>query len=123
MSLAVVLSSIQVNVRFCSVPPQIRGRLWGWSEASYLSTPSTNRTKGFATRRLFRVLPCREGTIHLQIPMSSPGFEPSLYEIAVSVANHYTGRTTVIILNVFLIAGTTTYFKRIKFLTVEKYSA
>ncbi|GFU57784.1 hypothetical protein TNCV_1281331 [Trichonephila clavipes] len=40
-------------------------------------TSSTNHTRGLAARRLFRVPPCREGTIHLQTSMSSPGFEPS----------------------------------------------
>ncbi|GFW72377.1 uncharacterized protein TNCV_704141 [Trichonephila clavipes] len=35
--------------------------------------------------------PCRKGTIHLQTSMSSPGFEPSPYGTAVSIANHYTG--------------------------------
>ncbi|GFY34191.1 hypothetical protein TNCV_2504941 [Trichonephila clavipes] len=35
--------------------------------------------------------PCREGTIHLQTSMSSPGFEPRPYGTAVSVTNHYTG--------------------------------
>ncbi|GFV85289.1 hypothetical protein TNCV_929191 [Trichonephila clavipes] len=31
-----------------------------------LSPPSTNLTRGLAARRLFRVLPCHEGSIHLQ---------------------------------------------------------
>ncbi|GFU40270.1 hypothetical protein TNCV_1733701 [Trichonephila clavipes] len=48
----------------------------GWSEASHLSSPSTNLTRGVVDRRLFRVPPCRAGTIHLQTSMSSPGFEP-----------------------------------------------
>ncbi|GFT11237.1 hypothetical protein TNCV_1143751 [Trichonephila clavipes] len=74
---------------------QFRGRtLWGWSEASRLSSPSINLTRGIAARRLFRVPSCRAGTIHLQTSMSSPGFEPSPYGTAVSVANHYTGWTT-----------------------------
>ncbi|GFX58028.1 hypothetical protein TNCV_4047861 [Trichonephila clavipes] len=47
-----------------------------------------------AARRLFKVPPCHEGTIHLQTSMSSPGFEPRLNDTAVSVANHYTGWTT-----------------------------
>ncbi|GFU36189.1 hypothetical protein TNCV_191941 [Trichonephila clavipes] len=84
---------MQVTVRFGSVPPQFRGRtLWGWSEASHLS--STYHTRGLAARRLFRVLPCRKDTIHLQTSMSSPGFEPSPYGTTVSVANHYTGWVT-----------------------------
>ncbi|GFW83060.1 hypothetical protein TNCV_4604871 [Trichonephila clavipes] len=44
--------------------------------------------------RLIKVPPCREGTIHLQTSMSSPGFEPSPNGTAVSVANHYTGWET-----------------------------
>ncbi|GFV14459.1 hypothetical protein TNCV_165861 [Trichonephila clavipes] len=56
--------------------------------------PSTNHTRGLAARRLISVLPCRKGTIHLQTSMSSPGFEPSPYGTAVSVANHYTGWAT-----------------------------
>ncbi|GFS89531.1 hypothetical protein TNCV_1810271 [Trichonephila clavipes] len=43
-----------------------------------------------AARWLFKVPPCREGTMHLQTSMSSPGFEPSPNDTAVSVANHYT---------------------------------
>ncbi|GFX68613.1 hypothetical protein TNCV_1800261 [Trichonephila clavipes] len=50
---------MQVTVRFGSVPPQFRGRTpWGWSEASHLSSPSTNLTRGLAARRQFRVPPC-----------------------------------------------------------------
>ncbi|GFT75316.1 hypothetical protein TNCV_967721 [Trichonephila clavipes] len=54
-------------------------------------SPSTKHTRGLAARWLFRVPQCRKGTIHLQTPLSSPGFEPSPYGIAVSVANLYTG--------------------------------
>ncbi|GFU87975.1 hypothetical protein TNCV_1335441 [Trichonephila clavipes] len=65
LSLAVALGTIQVTVRFSSVPPQFRGRIpWGWSKASHLSSPSTSLTRGLAARSLFRVPPCREGTIH-----------------------------------------------------------
>ncbi|GFV20211.1 hypothetical protein TNCV_4195091 [Trichonephila clavipes] len=86
-----------MTVRFGSVRPQFRGKtLWGWSEASYLSSFSTNHIRGFAARRLFRVPTCRKGTIHLQISMSSPGFEPGLYGTTVSVANRYTGRTPLL---------------------------
>ncbi|GFX73125.1 hypothetical protein TNCV_4502041 [Trichonephila clavipes] len=42
------------------------------------------------TRRLFRVLPCLKGTMHLQTSMSSPGFEPRPYSTADNVTNHYT---------------------------------
>ncbi|GFY14248.1 hypothetical protein TNCV_3614371 [Trichonephila clavipes] len=86
---------MQVTVRFCSVLPQFRGiKPWGWSGASHISSPSTNHTRGLAARRLFRVPPCRKVTIHLQSSMSSSGFEPSPYGIAVSVSNHYTGWAT-----------------------------
>ncbi|GFV02397.1 uncharacterized protein TNCV_1023251 [Trichonephila clavipes] len=95
LSLALALSTMQVTMCFFSVPPQFRGRKpWGWSGASHLSSPSINHTRGLAARRLFRVPPCRKGTIHLQTSMSSPGFEPSPYGIAVSVANHHTGWAT-----------------------------
>ncbi|GFT75572.1 hypothetical protein TNCV_1135401 [Trichonephila clavipes] len=71
-----------VTVRFCSVPPQLRGRTpWGWSG------PSTNLTRGLAARKLFKVPPCRESTTHLQTSMPSPGFEHRPYGAAVSVTN------------------------------------
>ncbi|GFT74053.1 hypothetical protein TNCV_3707861 [Trichonephila clavipes] len=54
---------------------------------------------GLEARRLFRLPPCREGTIHLQTSMSSQGFEPIPYGTVVSVANHYTGWVTVSYLN------------------------
>ncbi|GFT05267.1 hypothetical protein TNCV_123031 [Trichonephila clavipes] len=63
----------------------------GGKRPPHLSSPSINLTRGLAARRLFRVPPCHAGTIHLQTSMSSPGFEPSLYGTAVSVANHNTG--------------------------------
>ncbi|GFX91639.1 hypothetical protein TNCV_3682251 [Trichonephila clavipes] len=86
---------MQMTERFSLVSPQFRGRTpWGWSGAYHLSSPSTNLTRGLAARRLFKVLPCREGTMHSQISMSSPGFEPSPNGTAVSVANHYTGWAT-----------------------------
>ncbi|GFV62119.1 hypothetical protein TNCV_4109221 [Trichonephila clavipes] len=59
--------------------PILRENSWGWSGA-------TDLTRGLAALRLFRVAPCRKGTIHLQASMSSPGFEPSPYGTAVSVA-------------------------------------
>ncbi|GFU74575.1 hypothetical protein TNCV_5138961 [Trichonephila clavipes] len=57
---------------------------------TYLPLPSTTRED----LRLFRVPPCRKDTLHSQTSMTSPGFEPSPYGIAVSVANHYTGWAT-----------------------------
>ncbi|GFV55143.1 uncharacterized protein TNCV_2623641 [Trichonephila clavipes] len=78
-----------VTERFSSVSPQFRGRTpWG------CQGPPTNLTSGLAARRLFKVPPCREGTIHLQTSMSSTGFERSPNGTAVSVANHYTGWAT-----------------------------
>ncbi|GFW43829.1 hypothetical protein TNCV_2854621 [Trichonephila clavipes] len=92
MSLAVALSTIQVTERFNSVSPQFRRRtFWGWSGASHLSSSSTNLTRGLVAQLLFKVPPCREVTIHSQISMPSPGFEPSPICSALSVANHYTG--------------------------------
>ncbi|GFV23563.1 uncharacterized protein TNCV_1906911 [Trichonephila clavipes] len=61
---------------------------------SHLSSSATNLTRGHAARRLLRVRPCHEDTIHLQTSMSSPGFEPRPYGTAVSVANHCTGWAT-----------------------------
>ncbi|GFW23038.1 hypothetical protein TNCV_3801391 [Trichonephila clavipes] len=52
--------------------------------------PSNNLMRGLVTQRLFRVLPCREGIIHLQTPMPSPGFEPRPYGTTV----HCTGWAT-----------------------------
>ncbi|GFX32071.1 hypothetical protein TNCV_4099201 [Trichonephila clavipes] len=66
--------------------------LWRWSKASHLPSPSTNLTRGLATRRLFSEPPCRKGTIHLQTSMPSLGFEPNPNGIAVSATNHYTRR-------------------------------
>ncbi|GFX30642.1 hypothetical protein TNCV_4861661 [Trichonephila clavipes] len=82
---------MQVTVRFGSVPPQFRGRtLWGWSEKSRtsLSLPPTTR-EDLRLDGYFRVPICR-----IQTAMSSPGFEPSPYCTAVSIANHYTGWAT-----------------------------
>ncbi|GFV99285.1 hypothetical protein TNCV_1512571 [Trichonephila clavipes] len=54
--LALALSTMQVTVRFCSVPPQSSGRKpWTCQGTSHLSSPSTNHTRGLAARRLFRV--------------------------------------------------------------------
>ncbi|GFS87283.1 myosin-I heavy chain [Trichonephila clavipes] len=52
--------------------------------------PPTNLTRGIAARRLFRVPPCRTGTIHVQTSLPSPGFEPRSYCTTVGVTNHYT---------------------------------
>ncbi|GFV29391.1 hypothetical protein TNCV_438101 [Trichonephila clavipes] len=97
---AVALSTIQVgdSTIWLVSTPILREDTRGWSGASHLSTPSTNHTRGLAARRLFRVPPCCKGIIHLQTSMSTPEFKPSLYGTAVSVANHYTGWATKMML-------------------------
>ncbi|GFX46455.1 hypothetical protein TNCV_239171 [Trichonephila clavipes] len=55
------------------------------------SSPSTNLSRGFAVRWLFRVPPGRKSAIHLQTSRPSPGIEPRPYDTAVSVSNIYTG--------------------------------
>ncbi|GFT23202.1 hypothetical protein TNCV_1859111 [Trichonephila clavipes] len=86
---------MQVTVHFSSVQLKYRGRKpWG------SQGPPTNHTRGLAAGRLFRVPPCRKGTVHLETPMSSPGFEPCPYGSAVSVANHYTGWATTPHMNI-----------------------
>ncbi|GFW44676.1 hypothetical protein TNCV_4482211 [Trichonephila clavipes] len=89
-------STLQVTERFSSVSPHFSGRKpCGWLWSSHLSSLSINLTRGLVARRLFKVPPCREGTIYLQTPMSTPGFEPCPNGTAVSVANHYTGWATM----------------------------
>ncbi|GFW03498.1 hypothetical protein TNCV_3020101 [Trichonephila clavipes] len=84
--------------RFCSVSSQFSGRkTWRWPGASHLSSLSTSLTRRLAAQRLFRVVPCREGTIHLQISMPSPGFEPRPYGSSLSITNYYTGWAACVI--------------------------
>ncbi|GFX82533.1 hypothetical protein TNCV_2166811 [Trichonephila clavipes] len=79
-------------VRFYSIPPRFIERTpWESLGAFHLSSPSTNHTKGPATRLLFKVSPCGEDTIHLQTSMPSPGSEPRPNGTAVSVTYHYIG--------------------------------
>ncbi|GFV52935.1 ATP-dependent DNA helicase [Trichonephila clavipes] len=80
---------LQATVRFGSVPPQFRGRtLWGGqSPPTSLPLPPASR-EDLRLDGYLEYPPCREGSIHLQTSMSSPGFEPSPYGAAVSVANH-----------------------------------
>ncbi|GFW74817.1 hypothetical protein TNCV_5137961 [Trichonephila clavipes] len=61
------------------------------TESSHFSSHSNNFTRELAARRMFRLTPCRKGTIHLQAFMPSPGFKPRSYGRAVIVTNHYTG--------------------------------
>ncbi|GFV39707.1 hypothetical protein TNCV_4330281 [Trichonephila clavipes] len=89
---------MQVTERFCSVPPQFRGR-----ESLLPLKRAPNHTRGLEARRLFRVDPSRQSTIHLQTSMSSPGLEPSPYGTAVSVANHSTGWATLISLKILYV--------------------
>ncbi|GFX00001.1 transposable element Tcb1 transposase [Trichonephila clavipes] len=80
---------MQVTVRFCSFPPKFSGRTpWWWLKASHLSFSPFKLTRGLAARQVFRVSLCREGTIHLQTSMPSPGLEPRSYVIAVSATNY-----------------------------------
>ncbi|GFS95166.1 hypothetical protein TNCV_2705121 [Trichonephila clavipes] len=73
LSLALALITIQITVRFSSVPPpQYGGRTW--SGVYHLSSPATNLTRGLAALRPFRVPPCR--------------LEPRPYGTVVSVANY-----------------------------------
>ncbi|GFT39394.1 hypothetical protein TNCV_2422961 [Trichonephila clavipes] len=57
--------------------------------------------RGLAVRRLFRVTPSREGTIHLQRTIPSLGFEPRPYGTAVSVTNHSTGWAAMLIYDTY----------------------
>ncbi|GFW85601.1 hypothetical protein TNCV_852531 [Trichonephila clavipes] len=94
LSLAVALSSIQVTG--FTIGLRQNKHLGGGSGVSHLSSPAINLTRGLAARRGgFRIIPPRrEGTVHLQTPMSSPGFEPRPNGTAVSPANPYTGWAT-----------------------------
>ncbi|GFY07821.1 hypothetical protein TNCV_4287571 [Trichonephila clavipes] len=61
--------------------PILRENTLGWSGATHLSP----HERGFAARRLFRVVPCCEGTMQLQAFIPSPGFEPRPYSTATSL--------------------------------------
>ncbi|GFT97810.1 hypothetical protein TNCV_248721 [Trichonephila clavipes] len=75
--------------------PILKGSTLRELGAFHFSCPSKNLTRGFAARRLFRLHPCHEDTIHLQIPMSSPGFKPRPNGTALSVTNLYTGEVAM----------------------------
>ncbi|GFY36345.1 hypothetical protein TNCV_3450481 [Trichonephila clavipes] len=55
-----------------------------WSGAYHFYSPSTNLTRGLASRWLFKVPACHKGSIHLQTSMSSPRIEPKPNCAAVS---------------------------------------
>ncbi|GFW51643.1 uncharacterized protein TNCV_4213191 [Trichonephila clavipes] len=57
------------------------------TEGRKVARASDSLTRGLVARRLFKVSPCREGTKHLQISMSSPGFEPKPNDTEASVTN------------------------------------
>ncbi|GFU66794.1 hypothetical protein TNCV_1233271 [Trichonephila clavipes] len=76
---------VRILLHFCRTP---------WGRASLLSSPFTHLTRGFVARWLFRVPPCRKGTMHLQTSLSSPEFDPTPYGTAVNIANHETGWVT-----------------------------
>ncbi|GFS55560.1 hypothetical protein TNCV_1627751 [Trichonephila clavipes] len=88
LSLAIASSTIQVRLGSTTI---LRKNTLGMVRGFPLSSSSTNLTRGLAVRWLFRVLPCRKGTIHLQTSSSSPGFESRPYGTAISFTNHYTG--------------------------------
>ncbi|GFW66253.1 hypothetical protein TNCV_1711521 [Trichonephila clavipes] len=48
-------------------------------EESPLSSPTTNLSRRFSARQIFRVSPCRIGTIYLKAQMPSPGFKHRPY--------------------------------------------
>ncbi|GFV66718.1 hypothetical protein TNCV_3319481 [Trichonephila clavipes] len=59
----------------------------GGQRVCHFSSPSTNRTRKIAARRIFRVPSCQT-TKHLQTSMPSSGFEPRPDATAVSVNNY-----------------------------------
>ncbi|GFY19401.1 hypothetical protein TNCV_4127881 [Trichonephila clavipes] len=70
------------NTTWLGSTPILRENIRRWSEASQLSSPSTNLMRELAARWLFRVPPCHKGTIHLQTSMLAPEFEPMPYDTA-----------------------------------------
>ncbi|GFU77461.1 hypothetical protein TNCV_3498341 [Trichonephila clavipes] len=78
----------------CRFHPNFEGEHPEGVQGPPIFSLSTNPTRGLAARRLFKVPPCREGTINLQTAMFSPDFENRLNGTAVSVTNHYTGWAT-----------------------------
>ncbi|GFW29359.1 hypothetical protein TNCV_743011 [Trichonephila clavipes] len=60
---------------------------------TFLPLPPTSR-EDLRVDGCLEYPPCRQGTIRLQIAMSSPGLEPNANGTTVSVTNHYTGWAT-----------------------------
>ncbi|GFS56002.1 hypothetical protein TNCV_2564481 [Trichonephila clavipes] len=102
LSLALVLSTMQVTVRFCSVSSQFRGRkTWGCTGASHLSSPSTNLTRGLAARDCYLEYPHATKALYIyKHPCLLRDSNP--VPTALSVANHYTGWTTGVIVQDFI---------------------
>ncbi|GFW62226.1 hypothetical protein TNCV_4421151 [Trichonephila clavipes] len=93
---------MQVTVRFCSVPPQFRGRKpWGWLGASHLSSSSTNHTRGLAARRLFRVPQCAKALcIHKHLCLfrdSNPGPTAPQQESLTTIPVHYSATRELLV--------------------------
>ncbi|GFV42041.1 hypothetical protein TNCV_1569081 [Trichonephila clavipes] len=75
-----------------SFTPILKGTPWERESGTFhLSSPSTNLTRGLVARRLLKVPPCRENTIHLQHPCLLRDSKPRPNSTAFSIANHYTG--------------------------------
>ncbi|GFW08833.1 transposable element Tc3 transposase [Trichonephila clavipes] len=72
-----------------SSTPILKENTLGVVKVSHLFSPSTNFTRGLAARRLFEVLPCRKGTIHLQTSNAFSGIRAQAQDTATSVTNHY----------------------------------
>ncbi|GFT93076.1 hypothetical protein TNCV_4400671 [Trichonephila clavipes] len=67
LSVVVALSIIQMTIRFGSFLPQF------WNPEGGEGSPTSLPPISHDDLRLDRVSPCREGTIHLQTSMPSPG--------------------------------------------------
>ncbi|GFX88057.1 hypothetical protein TNCV_158751 [Trichonephila clavipes] len=90
MSLALALSTIQYDLALFHL--NFEGKLCGGGQRPPTSLPlSPTSPEDLRLDGNFRVPSCREGTIHLQTSMPSPGFEPRSHGTAVSVTNHNTG--------------------------------
>ncbi|GFT77031.1 hypothetical protein TNCV_1099211 [Trichonephila clavipes] len=81
LSLVVALGSTSMTQQYnyASFRPNFERKPGGGQRPpTSLLLPPTLR-EDLLPRRLSRVPPCHKGTIHLQTPMPSPGFEPRPY--------------------------------------------